>query len=180
MVNKKTIENKANLFHLLFFHPDKKVFYVILGVLILVAVFAAFVSGYETGKRQVAISNGEKGDGAPVSDQATTAIPFEMSEIFSLGGRVQTIEPGVLTFETQLATDLSPQIRRAIITKDTTIIKFEILKQGEEITGKQTDIKIGNIKAGDTIVVAAKENIKDKKEFTATAVQLLVPSKINE
>lgn len=171
----KTAKEKSSFFHLLFFHFDKKVFYILVGALIVLAVISfAFVGGYNLGQNKSSVG---KSAPTPKENGPVATAPSLFNEIFSLGGKVKTVESNAITFETQIAPDPQPQVRKALVTKDTVTTKFEVIKKDGKISGRQTSIKISNIKKGDTIVAAANENIKDKKEFTATTVQLLIPPK---
>lgn len=169
------LKSKEKFFHLLFFHSDSTISYLIAGVVILAVAAGAFFGGYDLGQKRGLAGQATEPQKQGQAGEKATSTPFEFSELFSLGGKVKEVGAKTISFETQIAPNPQPEIRKAIITKDTAITKFEIIKTDGKISGRESKIKLSDIRAGDTIVAVASENIKDKKIFTAAKIQLLLP-----
>lgn len=112
-----------------------------------------------------------------------TVFPPSPEEVFSIGGEIKSIDYNLIVIETMSlderylpGEEQKMEERRINIGSNTKIFKwsmpvFQELKDNEILPEpKETSIKLTDLKAGDFIGVEASENIKTKKEFTATKI----------
>lgn len=156
--------------------------YLVMALAIILLIIAgAFAVGYRLGEN----SGWQK---AAVKVSQSNPIFSEPAETKTVVGQIKTIEEDSLTVETW-PTTFNPLISgqkllRKIIIDENTGISRQRMKTGAEMKAEISKemppsplilepIKKEELKVGDKVAVSADENIKDKKEFVATAVVLM-------
>ena len=154
--------------------PMNKNLKLIVPLVVLALLIITATVSYQTGFR--------KGFMAPLAQLRPT-------EIFSLVGRIKSIDGGALTLEVPVLAIDKPleigqrvEIRKVLVsneTKVTEIIAKSIppdinsLLEGRAPLTEERTLAFNNLQVGDQVEVSARENILAKKEFEATKVSRL-------
>ncbi len=99
-------------------------------------------------------------------------------EIFAISGTIKTINENIIleiaSLEERTFPGEEPKIEERIINlnSETQIVEqsFIGILEGEMFEMQDTPIALSNLNVGDMITVEANENIKTKKEFTASKI----------
>lgn len=105
-------------------------------------------------------------------------------EIKSISGEIKKVEKNALEVETVMRVSRFPlpegkeiekQIKKVKIEKETKIVKIDwgMPIPPETPKPKETVLKVEDLKVGDRVIITSEENIKDKKEFKASRVELV-------
>lgn len=95
-------------------------------------------------------------------------------ETLSISGKITEIQDKVLSIEALiqdpyvLPSEWKKQIIKVTVNDETKITKFDMQ------TAKQIDLTISDLKVGDQVSAGATENIKDKIEFIADYINLII------
>jgi len=101
-------------------------------------------------------------------------------ETYNVSGKITEIQDNALGVETiiqdpyVLPDEWKTKIVKVIIGDETKITKFDME------TGASIELNFSTLKVGDEISANADENIKDKNEFTAKYVELMVAPEMPE
>lgn len=101
--------------------------------------------------------------------------PFSEEIVLGFTGTIKSIGESIVL-------EIPPLEERIVNLKDETEIIEQIFlfsEQGVLSLPETTPIELSELKIGDTIIVESDENIKTKKEFTASKI-ILIKNQINE
>lgn len=124
-----------------------------------------------------------------------TMFPLPLEEIFAISGTVTEVKDNSITIEMPSLTERvlpgeEPKIieeRKIIIAENTKLIRMiqflpPVIEPGKEMSiSEEETFKLSDLKPGDRINAESSEDIKNKKEFTATKIvfyPMVVPEEI--
>lgn len=167
---------------------NKNLYSLIVAGLIFIIVFGwgGYFYGRKAGER-IGKEASQK-ELADLKQRIKLFFPSQPAEIFSISGSIKEIGKDFLKIEYFVPSELpllpgetaKKELRKVAVNQNTKIIKidFSSFSQGmppkpSELQAGPKEIKISlsDLKVGENISVTAKENIKDKKEFSATIIQ---------
>ena len=147
----------------------------LIGIVILIAVAIIFYFiGYTAGK----------GSLESTINQYKKLLDYYVlvpEEIFTISGQITKIEGNALFIETtiedkyKLPTEWDKKTVKVLVNNETKITKFKPLNPEQELSADSPivmEIGLSILKVGNSITATAKENIKNKTEFTAKAINL--------
>lgn len=142
-------------------------------VLIIAAGIVCYKLGFTVGKKSL----------EPTVAQYKKIIDYYLpvtEDMFNLSGKITEIEGNVLSVEItiqdpyKLPEEQTSEIRKIIITDATKITKFDM------DTGENIEINLSTLEIDDQVYVGANEDIKDKSEFEAEFIELIIAPPISE
>jgi len=147
----------------------------LIGVLVIILIGAGVWAGMELGKKQ-----GKESANTNLQKVVELAFPKPADDIRDLNGVVKAVYGASVQFEMDSLEDYLPktdgtakikEVRYAIVTSQTELIRYDMTKIGADGNPPQIKIVIGDLKPGTPITVRAAENIRDTEKFEATRIE---------
>lgn len=147
----------------------------LIGILVIILVVAGVWAGMELGKKQ-----GKDLANTNLKEVVDLAFPKPPEDIRMLNGVVKAVYGAAVQFEMNSLEDYLPktdgtakakEVRYAVVTSKTEIIRFDMNKIGADGNPPQTKITINDLKPGTPITVRATENIRSTEKFEATRIE---------
>lgn len=156
----------------------RKFLFVLLIILIAVtAVAFGFYLGQKKGTTTGAIETETK-----LQPLVDLAFPKPPDDIRNFSGMIKGIYGATINLEINSPEDYLPHVdgtprkketRFASLTSKTKIVLIDSAKLDAQGNPKITDLKLADLKAGDTITVRSEQNIKDAKKFDVTKIEMV-------
>ncbi|PIS42019.1 MAG: hypothetical protein COT24_05685 [Candidatus Kerfeldbacteria bacterium CG08_land_8_20_14_0_20_40_16] len=153
----------------------------------LIIIFLAVLSGYFWGfsKGKVIALNSSQNNSADTNTNSflpeTPSLPAPLT-VFSYSGKVISLEGKTVSLSTSVQENnqMVDKTIKVTISDNTSCSKLDITKlppppnTNEKQDDREKTIPCGEIQPEDSVVVYAGENVKDKSEFEATKIKILV------
>jgi hypothetical protein len=150
----------------------------LIGVLVIILIGAGVWAGMELGKKQ-----GKDLANTNLKQVVDLAFPKPPEDIRMLNGIVKAIYGAAVQFEMDSLEDYLPktdgtakakEIRYAIVTSKTELVRYDMTKIGTDGNPIQTKITISDLKPGTPITVRAATNIREMEKIEASRIETAV------